>query len=362
MPRRETTYTNLHLQDDARRAVLAGATALADAVRPTLGPRSKCVLIARKWGSPLVCNDGVTIAKEVRLADPEEDLGARILREAAVKTGDAVGDGTTTATLLAHAIFAEGVRNIVAGASAIDLKRGIDRAQQQAADALLALSRPCATRQEREHVATVSAHNDPAIGKLVADAMDRVGSEGVVSLEETKGTETELDVVKGMQFDRGYASPYFVTNPERMETVLEDPLLLLLESKLMRIDQLVPLLEQVLKTGRSLLVIAESIEGEALATLVLNKIRGTMACAAVKSPGFGDRRKAMMEDLAILTGGSFLAEELGQQLEKVTLEQMGRARRVVINHETTTVVDGAGDKAAITARCQELRHLIDKAT
>jgi chaperonin GroEL len=356
------THSVLNLQDEARRAVLAGATTLANAVRATLGPRSKCVLIARKWGAPLVCNDGVTIAKEVHLADPVEDLGARVLREAAVKTGDAVGDGTTTATLLAHAIFAEGVRNIVAGASAIDLKRGLDRGHAAAVAALRALSRPCTSRAEREQVATVSAHNEPLVGKLVADAMDRVGAEGVVSLEESKGTETELDVVEGMQFDRGFASPYFVTNPDKMEAVLEDPLILLLESKLTRIDQIVPILEQVLKSGHALLVIAESVEGEALATLVLNKIRGTFPCAAVKAPGYGDRRKAMLQDIAILTGGEYLAEELGRDLDKVTLDVMGRARRVVIGQETTTIVGGGGDKQAIAARCQELRHGIDKCT
>ncbi|HEX6810384.1 MAG TPA: chaperonin GroEL [Planctomycetota bacterium] len=356
------SHSHLSLQDDARRAVLAGATKLVNAVRPTLGPRSKCVLIARKWGGPLVCNDGVTIAKEVKLEDPDEDLGARLLREAAVKTGDAVGDGTTTSTLIAHAIFAEGVRNIAAGASAIDLKRGVDRAHLAAVEALRALSRPCSTREEREHVATVSAHNEPAVGKLVAQAMDRVGSEGVVSLEESKGIDTSLDVVEGMQFDRGFESPYFVTNPERMEAVLDDPLILLLDGKLTRIVQIVPLLEQVLKSGRQLLVVAESIEGDALATLVVNKIRGHLACAAVKAPGYGDRRKAIMQDIAILTGGEFLAEELGRDLDKVSLEQTGRAQRVVIDKDTTTIVGGHGDKAAISARCQELRRAIEATT
>jgi chaperonin GroEL len=355
-------HTRLRLQDDARNRVLAGASALAATVRPTLGPRSKCVLIARKWGSPLVCNDGVTIAKEIRLADPDEDLGVRVLREAAVKTGDAVGDGTTTATLLAHAIFGEGVRNIVAGASAIDLKRGLDRGHGAAVTALKAMSRPCTARREREQVATVSAHNDPAIGSLVAEAMERVGSEGVVSLEETNSTETGLDVVDGMQWNTGFASPYFVTNPEKMEAVLDDPLLLLYEGKITRVDQLVPLLEQLAKSGKSLLLIAEAVEGEALATLVVNKVRGTFACAAVKAPGYGDRRKAILEDIAVLTGGVFLAEELGLALDKVGLEQLGRARRIVIDKDNTTIVGGAGQKEAIQARCQELRRQIEKTT
>jgi chaperonin GroEL len=352
------SHTVLRVQDEARERILAGATALANAVRPTLGPRSKCVLIGRRWGGPTVCNDGVTIARQVKLEDPEQDLGVRVLREAAVRTGDQVGDGTTTATLLAYAIFADGLRNVVAGASAIDLKRGIERGHAAVLDALAELSRPCATREEREHVATVSAHNDPAIGALVAEAMEKVGAEGVVSLEETKGTETEIDLVEGMQFDRGYASPYFVTAPDKMEAVLEDPFLLLCDGKLGRIDKLLPLLEQVLKSGRSLLVIAEAVEGEALATLVVNRLRGALSCAAVKAPGYGDRRKAIMEDIAILTGGTFLAEELGLELEKVRIEHLGRARRVVVDKETTTIIGGAGEKAAIDARRSELRRAI----
>jgi chaperonin GroEL len=351
-------HTVLRLRDEARQRVLAGATALANAVRPTLGPSSKCVLIDRKWDSPLVCNDGVTIAKEVKLQDPEENLGVRVLREAAVRTDDAVGDGTTTSTLLAHAIFAEGIRNIVAGSSAIDLKRGIERGHRAVVDALRALSRPCGTRQDREHIATVSAHNDPEIGNLVAEAMERVGTEGVVSLEETKGTETEIDVVEGMQFDRGFASPYFVTRPEKMEAVLEDALILIHESKITRMDQFVPLLEEVLKIGRPLLVIAESIEGDALATLVVNRLRGAIRCAAVKAPGYGDRRKAMLEDIAILTGGTFLAEELGLPLDKATAQHLGRARRIVIDKDSTTIIGGGGAKEAITARCDELRRQI----
>jgi len=353
-------HSQLRLQDDARSRILAGATALANALRPTLGPKSKCVLIEKKWGSPLVCNDGVTIAKQINLKEPEENLGARMLREAAARTADNVGDGTTTSTLLAHAIFAEGIRNIVAGASAIDLKRGLDRGHRTVVEALKRLSKPCATRLEREQVATVSAHNDPMIGGFVADAMERVGAEGVVSLEEAKGTETELDVVEGMQIDRGYASPYFITNPEKLEAILEDPLILLHEKRITAVESLLPLLEQVVKLGRPILIVAEAVEGEALATLVVNKIRGAFPCAAVKAPGFGDRRKAILEDISILTGGIFVAEELGLELDKLTPEQLGRAKRVVIDKDTTTIIGGEGKKKAIEARCQEIRLQIEK--
>ncbi len=353
------THTRLRLQDEARSRILAGATALANAVRPTLGPRSKCVLIERKWGSPQVCNDGVTIAREVKLEDPEENLGAHIIREAATRTGDAVGDGTTTATLLAHAILADGIRNLVAGASAVELKRGLEAGLEATLACLAELSRPCTSKLEREYIATISAHNDSSIGQLVAEATERVGAEGVVSLEEAKGTETELEVVEGMQFDRGYASPYFVTNPDKMEAILESPVILLFEGRITRIDQLVPLLEQVLKQGQPLLVIAESVDSEALATLVLNKLRGTIPCASVKAPGYGDRRKDIMEDIAVLTHGTFLAGELGTSLEKVTLDQLGRANRVVVNKDTTTIIGGAGDRAAIAGRSQDIRHQIE---
>ncbi len=356
------SHTVLRLEDEARQCLIKGAAALVSAVSPTLGPRSKCVVIGRKWGAPLVCNDGVTIAKEIKLPDPEEDLGVRLLREAAVRTSDSVGDGTTTSTLLAHAIFSDGVRNVVAGASAIDLKRGIERGHRAAVAAIQALSRPCAARREREHIATVSAHNDAGIGTQVAEAMERVGSEGVVSLEEAKGTETEIEVVEGLQFDRGYASPYFVTNADKMEAVLESPLLLLCEGKVARVDQLVPLLELILKTGQPLLVIAESVEAEALATLVLNKLRGTFLCAAVKAPGYGDRSKAIMADIAVLTGGTFLAEELGLSLDKVEIEQLGRARRVVIGKDTTTIIGGAGSKQDIDGRRAEIRRQIETTT
>ena len=265
---------------------LRGATQLADAVRVTLGPRSKSVLIEKKWGAPIVCNDGVTIAKEFDLKDPEENLGARMLRQAAEKTGDMVGDGTSTATILAHAIFADGVRNVVAGASAIDIKRGLDRAAKRAIEALRALSRPVATRKEKAQVAAISAHNDPAIGELVADAMDKVGNEGVITVEESKTTETVLDVVEGMQFDRGFLSPYFITNPEKMEAVMEDCLILLSDRKISALNDMIPLLEQVAKAGKPLLVVAEDVEGEALATLIVNQIRGVLKSCAVKAPGF----------------------------------------------------------------------------
>jgi chaperonin GroEL len=346
----------------AREKILRGATALADAVRVTLGPRSKCVLVERKWGTPLVCDDGVTIAKEVELKDPEENLGARLLREAAVRTGDAVGDGTTTAALLAHAVFAEGLRNVVAGASAIELKRALDRGVGIAVQALRALGRPVSSRKERAQVATISAHNDPTIGELVADAFEKVGVDGVISVEEAKATETALDVVEGMQFDRGYISPYFVTDPARMECVLEDPVILVHEKKITVMKALLPLLEHVLKSGRPLLIVAEDVDGEALATLVVNKIRGALACAAVKAPGFGDRRKAMLEDLAILTGGHVVAEELGLELERVEASHLGRATRVVIDRETTTIIGGAGERAAIDGRIAQLRQQIDETT
>ncbi len=331
----------------AREKILHGATALADAVRVTLGPRSKCVLIDKKWGKPLVCNDGVTIAKEIELKDPEENLGARMMREAAEKTGDAVGDGTSTSTILAHAIYAEGLKNVAAGASAIDLKRGLDLGLIAAVSAIKALSRRVESRKEKVQVATISAHNDPTIGAIVADAMEKVGREGVISVEEAKGTETALEVVEGMQFDRGYLSPYFITDPEKMVAVLEEPLVFLYEKKLTSVKDLIPLLERIAQAHRPLLIVAEDVEAEALATLVVNKVRGVLACGAVKAPGYGDRRKAMMEDLATLTGGQFFAEELGLKIEHVTMDQLGSARRVEIDKENTTVIGGGGKKEAI---------------
>lgn len=346
----------------AREKLLRGASVLADAVRVTLGPRAKCVLIQKKFGQPLVCNDGVTIAKEVELTDPEENLGAQMIRGAAEKTGEVVGDGTSTSAILAHAIFSEGLRNIAAGASGIDLRRGLDRGNKVAVEAIKAMSRPVVGRKELAQVASISAHNDPVLGGLVADAMEQVGKEGVVSVEEAKGTETSLEVVEGMQFDRGFLSPYFVTDAEKMEAVLDDPLILIYEKKISTLKDLLPLLEQFAKTHRPLLIIAEDLEGEALATLVLNKLRGVLACAAVKAPGFGDRRKEMLQDLAVLTGGQFIAEELGIKLETVTLKDLGSARRVVLNKDTTTIIDGGGDKKAIEGRCNELRKHLEKTT
>ena len=346
----------------AREKVLRGAAALADAVRVTLGPKSKSVLIEKKWGKPLVCNDGVTIAKEFDLADPEENLGAQMMRQAAEKTGEAVGDGTSTSTILAHCILAEGVRNVTAGASAVDIKRGLEHGLRVATEALRALSRPVESRRERAQVAAISAHNDAAIGELVADAMEKVGPEGAISVEESRTTETVLEVVEGMQFDRGFISPYFATNAEKMEAVLDDPLILLYEKKLSRMEDMLPLLEQIAKSGQSLLIIAEDVEGEALATLVVNKLRGTLAALAVKAPGFGDRRKAMLQDIAILTGGQLIAEELGMKIEKLTPTDLGRAKRVVANKDTTTIIGGAGDKAAIDGRCRELREQIKDTT
>jgi chaperonin GroEL len=355
-------HTQLFFRDEARAKILAGATALADAVRVTLGPRSRCVLVERKWGTPLICDDGVTIAKELKLQDPEENLGAQVLREAAVRTGDAVGDGTTTATVLAHAIFAEGLRNVVSGASAIDLKRGLDRAARAAVEALRTLSRPVSSSKEKAQVATISAHDDSAIGGLVAQALEKVGGEGIVSVEEAKGMETTLDVVEGMQFDRGHLSPYFVTDPQKMETVLEDALLLLCEKRIGSMKDLLPLLEQVVREGRALLVVAEDVEGEALATLVVNKLRGSLRCAAVKAPGFGDRRKAMLQDIAVLTGGQVIAEELGLRLENTTLRDLGAAKKVVITKDDTTLIEGAGARSSLDARCEEIRREIEKTT
>jgi chaperonin GroEL len=356
------THTQLRFGDEARAKVLAGATALADAVRVTLGPKAKSILIEKKWGSPLVCDDGVTIAKQVNLKEPEENLGAQMLRQAAVRTGDLVGDGTSTSTVVAHAVYADGLRNVTAGASAIDIKRGLDRGTKLAVERLTQLSRPVTNITEKAQVATISAHGDSEIGDLVAQALDEVGDEGTVSIEEAKGTETSLEVVDGMQFDRGYLSAYFVTDPERMEVDLESPLILLHDAKITTMKDLLPVLEAVAQAGRGFVVIGEDVDGEALATLVVNKLRGAFPCAAVKAPGFGDRRKAMLEDLSVLTGGQVVSTELGLKLSAVTLSDLGSAKRVVIDKDTTTIVGGAGDKAAIEGRCAEIRTQIDKTT
>jgi len=346
----------------AREKILGGATALADAVRITLGPKSKCVLIQKKWGKPIVCNDGITIAKEIELKDPEANLGAQMIREAAERTGDIVGDGTSTASILAHAIFAEGLHNVAAGASAVDLKRGLDRGLRSAVQALQTLSRPVTSRLEKAQIATISAHNEASIGELVAEAYEKVGKEGVITVEESKTTESALEVVEGMQFDRGYISPYFVTDTEKMEVVLEDAVILLYEKRITNMKDMLPFLEQVAKAARPLLIVAEDVEGEALATLVVNKVRGTLRSAAVKAPGFGDRRKEMLQDIAILTGGQLIAEELGVKLENLTLQELGRAKRIVIDKDKTTIVGGEGSKASIEGRCAEIRKQIEKTT
>jgi chaperonin GroEL len=346
----------------AREKILRGASALADAIRVTLGPKSKSVLLQRSWGTPVVCNDGVTIAKEVDLKDPEENLGAQMLCQAAERTGDAVGDGTSTATILAHAIFADGLRNVVAGASAIDVKRGLDRGLKAATDHLRSLSAPVKTHKEKAQVATISAHNDPAIGDMVADAMDKIGDEGVITVEESKTTETVLEVVEGMQFDRGYISPYFVTDAEKMEAVLEDAYILLCDHKIAALKDVLPLLELVVKSAKPILFVAEDIEGEALAALIVNQIRGALRSIAVKAPGFGDRRKAMLEDIAVLTDGQVISEEIGAKLESAQLDQLGRARRIVVDREHTTIIGGLGAKDRINGRIGQIRAQIEKTT
>jgi chaperonin GroEL len=344
----------------AREKILSGATQLADAVRVTLGPKSKSVLIQKKWGSPLVCNDGVTIAKEFELKSPEENLGAQMLRQAAEKTGETVGDGTSTATVLAHAILADGIRNVVAGASATDIKRGLERGLKRAVETLGSLSRPVKTRKEKTQVATISAHNDPTIGEYVAEAMEKVGEEGVITVEDSKTTDTIVNVVEGMRFDRGFVSPYFVTNAERAEAVLEDAAILLFDRRLNSVKDVLPLLDQIVKESRPLLIIAEDIEAEALATLIVNKLSGVLRSCAVKAPGFGDNRKAQLQDLATLTRGQVISEEIGLKLENVTLEQLGRAKRVIATKDETTIIGGGGERAAIDARAAEIRRAIEE--
>jgi chaperonin GroEL len=349
-------------RSEAREKILSGSSQLADAVRVTIGPKSKSVLIQKSWGVPLVCDDGVTIAKEFDLKDPEENLGVQMLRQAAVKTGENVGDGTSTSTILAHAILADGIRNVVAGASAIDIKRGLDSALASAIDALKAMSRPVRERKEKAQVAAISAHNNSFIGELVAEATEKVGGEGVITVEEAKTTETTLDVVEGMLFDRGFVSPYFVTNPEKMIVELDEPYILIYEKKLAGLQPILPLLESIIQSGRPLLIVAEDVEGEALATLVVNKLRGGLQAAAVKAPGFGDRRKSMLEDIAVLTGGTVISEDLGIKLDNVTLDMLGCAKRVEIDKDTTTIVDGAGEKTAIEARVRQIKAQIEETT
>jgi chaperonin GroEL len=347
--------------EEARRALLAGVNKLADAVKVTLGPKGRNVVLDKKFGSPVITKDGVTVAKEVDLPDPMENLGARMVKEVASKTSDIAGDGTTTATVLAQAIVREGSKNVAAGANPMALKRGIDKAVAMMVDEIKKLAVPVKGHMIAQ-VGTISANSDEAIGKIIADAMDKVGKDGVITVEEAKTLETTLEVVEGMQFDRGYLSPYFVTDPERMEAVLEDALVLIHEKKLSSMKDLLPVLEKVAQAGRPLLVIAEDVEGEALATLVVNKLRGTLKTVAVKAPGFGDRRKAMLEDIAILTGGRAITEDLGVKLENLRFEDLGQAKRVVVDKDNTTIVEGAGSKAAIEGRVKQIRVQIEETT
>jgi chaperonin GroEL len=352
----------IRYDQDARAKLLSGVNQLANAVRVTLGPKGRNVVIEKSFGSPTVTKDGVTVAKEIEFEDKFENMGAQMVREVASKTSDVAGDGTTTATVLAQAIFREGSKMVVAGMNPMELKRGIDKAVSAITDELKKMSKPTRDSSEIAQVGTISANGDVTIGKIIAEAMEKVGKEGVITVEEAKSMETVLDVVEGMQFDRGYLSPYFVTDPEKMEASIEDPLILLHEKKISSMKDLLPLLEQVARQGRPLLIVAEDIEGEALATLVVNKIRGTLSACAVKAPGFGDRRKAMLQDMAILTGGQVIAEELGLKLENVTIKDLGRAKRVKIDKDNTTIIDGAGAKKDIEGRCNEIRKQVEETT
>src|SRR5262252_4473832 len=352
----------VRFSEDGRARVLKGVNVLADAVTVTLGPRGRNVVLEKSWGAPNVTKDGVTVAKEIELADKFENMGAQMVKEVASKTSDVAGDGTTTATVLARAIFTEGAKLVAAGHDPMSLKRGVDKAVEAVVAELKKLSKSTKGKDEIAQVGTVSANGDRTIGDMIAEAMEKVGKEGVITVEEAKGLETQLEVVEGMQFDRGYVSPYFVTDPERMECVYEDVVILIHEKKISAMKDLLPLLEQVARQGRPLLIIAEDIEGEALATLVVNKIRGTLQCVGVKAPGFGDRRKAMLEDIAILTGGRVIAEELGVKLENVTVSDLGRAKRIVVDKDNTTVIDGAGKKADIEGRIKQIRAQIEETT
>jgi chaperonin GroEL len=347
--------------EQSRQAILRGVNQLADAVKVTLGPKGRNVVLDKKFGSPLITKDGVTVAKEIDLKDPLENMGAQMVREVASKTSDVAGDGTTTATVLAQAIYREGAKNVVAGANPMDLKRGIERAVEVVVESLKKQSKPVKGNMIAQ-VGTISANNDATIGKIIAEAMEKVGKDGVITVEEAKTLETSLDVVEGMQFDRGYLSPYFVTDPERMEVVLENPLILIHEKKISSMKDLLPVLEQVARMGRPLLIIAEDIEGEALATLVVNKLRGTLQAAAVKAPGFGDRRKAMLEDIAILTGGKAVTEDLGIKLENVRVEDLGQAKKVTIDKDNTTIVEGGGTQSAIEGRVKQIRVQVEETT
>ncbi len=352
----------LLFDEDARQSILKGVTVLTDAVKATLGPRGRNVIIDRKFGAPNITKDGVTVAKEIELKDPYQNMGAQLLREVASKTSDVAGDGTTTATVLAYSIYKEGMKYVTAGANAIDIKRGIDKAVEVVVEGLKKMSKPVAEKKEIAQVGTISANNDSSIGELIAEAMDKVGKDGVITVEEAKSMATTLDIVEGMQFDRGYISPYFITDPERMQCVLDDAFLLIHDKKISSMKDLLPILEQIAKMGKPLMIIAEEVEGEALATLVVNKLRGTLQVCAVKAPGFGDRRKAMLEDIAILTGGTVISEDLGLKLENVKLSDLGRAKKINIEKENTTIVEGAGDHAAIQGRVRQIKTQIDETT
>src|SRR5881296_3678889 len=352
----------LEFNVEARARLKRGVDQLAEAVKVTLGPKGRNVVIDKKFGNPTVTKDGVTVAKEIELEDPIENMGAQMVKEVATKTSDLAGDGTTTATVLAQAIFREGLKSVTAGSNPMALKRGIDKAVETVVEELKKISVPTAGRKEIAQVGTISANNDHEIGKLIAEAMEKVGKDGVITVEEAKGLETTLETVDGMQFDRGYLSPYFITDPEKMEAVLEDALILVHDKKISSMKDLLPILEKVAQLGKALLIIAEDIEGEALATLVVNKLKGTLRVASVKAPGFGDRRKAMLEDIAKLTGGQVISEEVGFKLENAVVNDLGRAKRIVVDKDNTTLIDGAGDEKAIEGRINEIRVAIDKAT
>ena len=352
----------LLFDEEARRKILKGVDALAAAVKVTLGPKGRNVILDKKFGAPTITKDGVTVAKEIELEDHFENMGAQMVKEVASKTSDVAGDGTTTATVLAQAIFREGIKNVTAGANPMALKRGIEKAVDAVVDELKKISKPTKGKKEISQVATISANNDKTIGDLIADAMEKVGKDGVITVEEAKSMDTTLEVVEGMQFDRGYLSPYFVTDPERMEVVLENALILIHEKKISNLKDLLPILEQIAKMGKPLLVIAEEVEGEALATLVVNKLRGTLSTASVKAPGFGDRRKEMLQDIAVLTGGAVVSEELGIKLENIKLEDLGKAKKVVIDKENTTLIEGAGSTKEIDGRIKQIRAQIEETT
>jgi chaperonin GroEL len=352
----------LKYDEDARNSILKGVNTLADAVKITLGPKGRNVILSRSYGAPTVTKDGVTVAKEIELEDKFENMGAQMVKEVASKTSDVAGDGTTTATILAQAIFREGAKSVAAGSNPMDVKRGIDKAVDVVVKELKKMSKPTKDAKEIAQVGTISANNDATIGAIIADAMAKVGKEGVITVEEAKGLETELEIVEGMQFDRGYLSPYFVTNAEKMEVELKDCLILINEKKISNMKDLLPILEQIAKMGKPLLIISEDIEGEALATLVVNKIRGTLHVAAVKAPGFGDRRKAMLEDIAILTGGKMISEEMGYKLENTKIEDLGRAKKITIDKDNTTIIGGAGSHASIQGRVKQLRAQVEETT